>query len=133
MGSEIERLLELGEVRKQRDLTPEEKKELRLFNRRFKKALLEEPDTQPLTGENEISRAERQAIRRQYEQQVPDSPAKTRELRMWDLANISAYERKLTAEERAEVLELYMQSIEEQHPALAPLIREAIEEPTAGS
>jgi len=129
MGCVIDRLWELVEIRKQRELTLEEKKELRLFGRQFKRALSGEPD-QPLAVENEISRAERQAIRRRFEQQ-PDSPAKMRELRVLDLATINAYERKLTAEEKAKGIELYMQEIEGRHsPALAALIGEAIEEPT---
>jgi hypothetical protein len=48
--SELSRLLEFGNIRKQRELTPEEKKEA---YRLFKKAVLE-PDTRPLkthTGE----------------------------------------------------------------------------------
>jgi hypothetical protein len=133
MGSEVARLLELGEIRKKRELTLEEKKEgLQLF----KKTVLQ-PDTQPLkskthTAENEIPWAEKQAIRRQYEQHMPDSPAKTRMLRMWELADTNAYERKLTAEERAEMLKLTMQPLMEQYPELAALIDEAGEDQITG-
>jgi hypothetical protein len=140
MGSELRaRLLELMEIRKQRELTPEEQKE---GYRLFKKAVLE-PCTGPLkskihTGENEIPWSEKQAIRRQCEQHVPDSPAKTRGLRMWELADINTYERKMTAEERAEMLKLVMDSMMEDmmetRPKLAAevaaLIREVDEEQT---
>ncbi len=67
--SELQRMLEFDNIRKQRELTLEEKKEgLRLF----KKAVLE-PDTHPLkskthTAENETPWAQQQAMRRQYEQ-----------------------------------------------------------------
>jgi hypothetical protein len=122
--SELSRLLEFGNIRKQRELTPEEKKEA---YRLFKKAVLE-PDTRPLkthTGENELPRAQQQAMRRQLEQHMPDSPSKTRMLRMWDLADTNTYERKLTTEERAEMLKLTMQPIMDQYPELAALMHEA--------
>jgi pyruvate/2-oxoglutarate dehydrogenase complex dihydrolipoamide acyltransferase (E2) component len=133
MGSELRsRMLELIETRKQRELTLEEKKEA---TRLFKKAVLE-PDTQPLkthTGENEFTRAEKTVMRRRYEQHVPDSPSKTRMLRMWELADINTYERKLTAEERAELLKLIMQPILRQHPELAALEGESDKDRIAGS
>jgi hypothetical protein len=64
-------------------------------------------------------------MRRQLEQHMPDSPSKTRMLRMWDLADTNTYERKLTTEERAEMLKLTMQPIMDQYPELAALMHEA--------
>jgi hypothetical protein len=130
--SELSRMLELGNVRKQRELTLEEKKEA---YRLFKKAMLE-PDTQPLkkhSGENEFTRAETTVMRQQYEQYVPDSPEKTQMLRIWELGEINTYERKLTVEERAEMLKLTMQLMMEQHPELAALVDESDEDQIAGS
>jgi pyruvate/2-oxoglutarate dehydrogenase complex dihydrolipoamide acyltransferase (E2) component len=128
--SELSRLLEFGNIRKQRELTPEEIKE---GFRLFKKGMLE-PDTQPLkthTGENEFTRAQTQEMRRRYEQHMPDSPAKTRMLRLWELADTNTYERKLTAEERAEMLKLVMEPMMEAHPELAAMIRESDEDQIA--
>jgi hypothetical protein len=121
------KMLELMDARKQRELTVDEKREA---VRLFKKAVLE-PDTQPLkthTRENEILLEQKKELRRQFEQQVHESPSKAHTLRMWELGETNTYERKLTAEERAELLRLMMQ----QHPELAALADESGEDPIAG-
>ncbi len=129
--TELQRMLEFDNIRKQRELTPDEIKEA---FRLFKKAVLE-PDTQPLkthTGENELTREKQKEIQRLYEQHTPNSPSKMRMLRLWDLADTNTYERKLTAEERAEMLKLVMQPMMEEHPELAALIHESDEDQITG-
>lgn len=97
--SELRRLEALAQTRKQRELTADEKKEAAQL---FKKAILE--DGVPQSDPNVMPQAEKEKLRRQVQQQ-PDSPGKTRILRMWELVD-KRNQRVLTEEEKTELLHL---------------------------
>lgn len=103
---------ELIETRKQRELTVDEKKEAaRLFKDAVSEAILNQDAPQSTKGITMMPQAEKERLRRQFEQHMPDSPEKTKFLRKWELAD-ARNQRVLTAEEKAELLQLLMPMFE---------------------
>jgi uncharacterized protein YnzC (UPF0291/DUF896 family) len=101
VGETGPKLRALAETQKQRELTADEKKEAaRLFN----KVILEDDVAPSDANAGELLQAEKEKLRQQVQQQ-PDSPGKTRILRLWELVD-KRNQRVLTAEEKTELLHL---------------------------